>query len=92
MTEKILMAVLCLMLLGIVPPAFAETNPSTAKSTQNLQEVYITKNGKKYHKEECPFIHGKNALKVSKKDALDKKLAPCPKCFKEDLPEQSDKK
>ena len=51
-------------------------------------EVFVTKNGKKYHKENCTFIKNKNAQKIAKKDGVQKGLQPCPRCFKEDLPNQ----
>ncbi len=91
MTPKIIMSILFLMLVSLSSFAFADTNVPNTKNVQSLQEVYATKNGKKYHKAECPFIQGKNAEKISKKEALEKKLTPCPKCFKEDLPEQPKK-
>lgn len=49
------------------------------------EDVYVTKNGHKYHKEICRLIKNKKPEKVTKADALDKKLEPCGLCYKEDL-------
>ena len=98
MTRKIIVAVLCLMFVSLNSFVFADTNVQntntvqTSQDEKSSQEVYSTRNGKKYHKAECPFIQGKKAGKILKKDAVAKKLAPCPKCFKEDLQEQAKKR
>jgi hypothetical protein len=49
------------------------------------QDVYATKNGKKYHKAECPLVQNKDPQPISMKEATDKGLTPCGKCFKEEL-------
>ena len=90
MIKKIIITILCLTFVSLSTFACADTNVTGVKNVQS-QEVYATKNGKKYHKAECPFIQGKNAERISKKEALEKKLTPCPKCFKEDLPDQPKK-
>ena len=46
-------------------------------------DVYITANGKKYHKENCRFIKNWETTKVEEKDAIAKGLAKCGKCFSE---------
>ena len=43
--------------------------------------VYATKNGKKYHKQECVFIKDRETVKIDDKDAIAKGLKPCGKCF-----------
>ena len=97
MARKMIMTIVCVMFVFLNSFVFADTNVQNANNAQNVQdekssqEVYATKNGKKYHKVECPFIQGKKAGKISKQDALAKKLTPCPKCFKEDLPPQAKK-
>ena len=45
------------------------------------ESVYITKNGKKYHKPECVFIKDRETSKIDDKDALSKGLKPCGKCI-----------
>ena len=84
--------VVCLGLLITAPLVFAEKGDKAQRVTHSDEDVYITPNGKKYHKPECPFVHDRQVTKVSKKEAIEKKLAPCPKCFKEDLPENKEKK
>ena len=70
--KKVLMFVLCAAVLSTTVLAFAE-------------DVYATKNGKKYHKEDCRLIKNKGAEKISKTEAVTKGLEPCSKCFKEEL-------
>lgn len=48
------------------------------------QDVFITKNGGKYHQETCPLVKSKQLSKISEEEAKDKKLEPCKKCFKND--------
>lgn len=95
MMRSILTLVLCLGLLASTPMAFAEKAEKSEKAKKSVStdgDVYITPNGKKYHKSDCPFVHERQVAKVSKKDAIDKKLGPCPKCFKEELPTDKEKK
>ena len=98
MARKMIMTIVCVLFVSMNSFVFADTNIQNANNAQNVQdekssqEVYSTRNGKKYHKAECPFIQGKKAGKILKKDAVAKKLAPCPKCFKEDLQEQAKKR
>ncbi|MBI3602339.1 MAG: hypothetical protein HY209_05540 [Candidatus Omnitrophica bacterium] len=47
------------------------------------EDVYVTKNGKKYHKVDCLLIKNKNAKPIALEDALKKGLKPCHKCFPE---------
>ena len=49
----------------------------------NAEEVYTTKNGKKYHKEICRLIKNKSPQKIDKTEALKKGLKPCQLCYKE---------
>ena len=45
------------------------------------EDVYITKNGKKFHKEVCRFTQNKQVSKIDMAEALAKGLKPCQKCF-----------
>ena len=72
MAKKVITLGLCIMFLSIAAFAFAE-------------DVYATKNGKKYHKEDCRLIKNKGAEKITKKEALAKGLEPCGKCFKDEV-------
>lgn len=47
------------------------------------EDVYVTKNGKKYHKTDCLLIKNKGAKPISLEDAQKKGLKPCRKCFSE---------
>ena len=67
--KKLLMTMLALLILSNA--AFAE-------------QVFATKNGKKYHKQDCVFIKDRNASEVDDKDAVAKGLKPCGKCYKAD--------
>ena len=86
MNRKIVMLILCATFLSSSSLVFAQKND---KNVQTTQDVYVTKSGKKYHKADCSFVQDRKPEKISKKDALAKGLAPCPKCFKEDLPPQT---
>ena len=47
------------------------------------EDVYATKNGKKYHKVDCMLIQKKGAKAIAMDEALQKGLKPCHKCFPE---------
>lgn len=64
--KKLLMTMLAVLVLSNA--AFAE-------------QVFATKNGKKYHKQDCVFIKDRNASEVDDKDAIAKGLKPCGKCY-----------
>ncbi len=53
-------------------------------------DVYVTANGKKYHKEDCRLIKTKHPVKIEKSEAVKKGLEPCKSCFRE--PKQDAKK
>ena len=55
------------------------------------EDVYVTKNGKKYHKEDCRLIKNKKPIKVDMAQAIDKKLEPCHLCFKDKLSQVENK-
>ena len=88
MNRKIVMLTLGVLFLSSNPLVFAQMNDKNDKNVQAAQDVYVTKSGKKYHKADCSFVQDRKPEKISKKEALAKGLAPCPKCFKEDLPPQ----
>ena len=52
-------------------------------------DVYVTKNGKKYHQEQCLLIKNKGAHKIALDEAQAKKLEPCQRCFKKDSDKQA---
>ena len=45
------------------------------------EDVYVTKNGKKYHKADCLLVSKKGAKPIALDEALKKGLKPCRKCF-----------
>lgn len=45
------------------------------------EDVYVTKNGKKYHKANCLLIAKKGAKPIALDEASKKGLKPCRKCF-----------
>ena len=65
-----------LMLLGTLLSFFAMTSVSFAA------DVYATKNGKKFHKEDCRLIKNKGAVKIDEAQAKAKGLEACKVCFK----------
>jgi len=44
-------------------------------------DVYITKQGGKYHSENCPLIANKETQKITEQDAMAKGLTPCSRCI-----------
>ena len=72
MAKKMMMAVLLVMFLRVTANSFAE-------------DVYVTKNGKKYHKEDCRLIKNKKPIAVDRTIALKNNLEPCGLCFKDEL-------
>ena len=55
-------------------------------------QVFVTKNGKRYHQQTCPLIKNKGAQAIDLKTALEEGLQPCSKCFKDKLSDQSNQK
>jgi hypothetical protein len=45
------------------------------------EDVYATKNGKRYHKTDCLLTKDKGAKPLSMEDASAKGLKPCNRCF-----------
>ena len=45
------------------------------------EDVYATKNGKKYHKTDCLLIQNKGAKPITMEEAMAKGLKPCRKCY-----------
>ena len=72
MIRKIMATVLCVMFLSTATAAFAE-------------DVFTTKRGKKYHAADCRFVKNRDTQEISKKEAIEKGLKPCGRCYKEDL-------
>ncbi len=55
-------------------------------------EVYVTKNGKKYHKADCEFIKDRSTIKMDDSEAIKKGLKPCGACFKDNQITQNKQK
>ena len=70
MVRKLAMAMAVMMCMTTATLALAE-------------DVYVTKNGKKYHTEICRLIQNKSPHKVSMDEALKKGLTPCKLCSKD---------
>ena len=51
----------------------------------HAEDVYVTKNGKKYHKTDCLLIQKKGAQPIAYDEAIKKQLTPCKKCFGTDV-------
>ncbi len=72
MIRKLLIATLTVTVLTVSSFAFAA-------------DVFVTANGKRYHKEDCPLIKNKNPHSVEKSEAIKEGLTPCSRCFKDEL-------
>ncbi len=66
--KKVLTMMLAGMVIASSTFAFAE-------------EVYATKNGKKYHKVDCILIKDKGAKVIALEDAEKKGMKPCRRCY-----------
>jgi hypothetical protein len=47
------------------------------------EDVYATKNGKRYHKADCLLVKDKGAKVITMEEAQKKALKPCGRCFGE---------
>jgi len=72
MLKKVIAVSLCVVFLSVAANASAE-------------DIFATKNGKKYHKADCRLVQNKNPEAISKKEAAEKGLEPCSKCFKDEV-------
>ncbi len=54
-----------------------------SSSAAFAQNVYVTKNGKKYHQADCKFIQKSSPMTIALADAQKKGIKPCGACFKE---------
>ena len=52
-------------------------------ATASAKDVYVTKNGKKYHTETCRWVKGRETVKMTEEEAIKKGLKPCGKCMTE---------
>lgn len=69
-----------LMMLGVLMTFIS------AAAFASAEEVFITPNGTKYHKETCRLIKNKATLsKVDKEQVVKEGYGPCKKCFAEDI-------
>jgi len=68
MLKKILSLIMCLAVFSAATLVFAE-------------DVYITARGKKYHKQDCPFIANSNVQNANLEEVKTKGLEPCKRCF-----------
>lgn len=69
-----------LMLLGVLMSFLGATTMAVA------DEVFVTPNGTKYHKESCRLIKNKGSLsKTDKEQSIKAGYGPCKKCFPEDI-------
>lgn len=50
---------------------------------KNENIVYVTKSGKKYHKDGCQFLKSSKIM-ISLEQAVQEGLTPCSKCFPDD--------
>ena len=71
MFRKLIVATLCLVFLAPVI-IFAE-------------DVFATKQGTKYHNENCPLVANKDKEKISLEDAVENGLTPCARCVGKEL-------
>lgn len=81
--------IVCALLIGMVSmaavmPQSTFAKPGTQEEAKKENVVYVTKQGKKYHQKDCPFIAKRETTSMGKEEAEAQGLAPCGKCFKKD--------
>ena len=87
--SKLARLLVCLMLVatssvGILKPQNSFAKPNENEEAEKKEVVYATKRGKKYHKEDCPFLKNRETITLSEKEAKEKGLRPCGRCFEEE--------
>ena len=86
---KLLRLLVCLVVMVtssmiILNPNSAIAKQKEVKIAKKESVVYVTRRGKKYHKETCPFIRNREAISIDEKEAIEKGLKPCSRCFSSD--------
>ena len=86
---KITRLLVCLMIMAMsslvaLTPRASFAKPSEEKHAKKEEVVYATERGKKYHKKDCRFLKNRDVISLSKKEAKEKGLEPCGRCFKEE--------
>jgi hypothetical protein len=76
-----------LLLLGILLTALPGAGESArmATTSQRAEQdsvVYITREGKKYHRPDCSFLN-RSKLRVSLKEAIENKYEACKRCYRD---------
>lgn len=67
---------------GIVLRGDIPSPANLASCYANEDIVYVTKSGKKYHKENCPYLKSSKIM-ISLGQAIMEGKEPCSKCFSE---------
>ena len=67
-------------LISIVMVALLLSTASIAVAA----DVHVTKNGKKYHTQECRWVKGRETVKMLDEDAVKKGYKPCGRCMKKE--------
>jgi len=70
---------LCLSLLSSVALPVLGKQQTITKQQDRSQTVYITKTGKKYHRDGCSYLR-QSKIEVSLKDAKSRGYTPCSRC------------
>lgn len=83
---KLLRVLVCLVVMAtssmiILNPNSAIAKQKVEKISKKENVVYVTRKGKKYHKETCPFIRNRETISIDEKEAIEKGLKPCGRCF-----------
>lgn len=69
MVKKLVLLAVMVGVLSINSAAFAD-------------DVYVTKNGKRYHAQACNLIKNRQVTAIEESAAMERKMKPCERCFK----------
>ena len=79
MVRKLFLTLVAVLCLAGTPAVVPAQQPAPQKTTDTkTQTVYITKTGKKYHRDGCRYL--KSRIPISLKDAKANGYMPCSVC------------
>jgi hypothetical protein len=80
MFRKVFLTLVAFLCLAGMPAVVPAQQPAPTKTTDTkAQTVYVTRTGKKYHRDGCQYLKS-SRIPMSLKDAKSKGYSPCSVC------------
>lgn len=77
---KTFITILLLSAFTLLSPTSSFSTPKFILKVQNQDStIFVTKSGKKYHRNDCDFLR-KSKIATTKADAIERGYTPCSKC------------